>query len=47
VRSLAELESDWTIDDMQLAHEVLDELDRAEAEGRRRARQEAESQRRR
>jgi hypothetical protein len=35
VASLAELERDWSLDDGALAHELLDELDRAEAESRR------------
>jgi hypothetical protein len=37
VSSLADLERDWTIDSIADAHHWLDELDRAEVEGRRRA----------
>ena len=32
VASVAELERDWTIDDVAAAHEWLDELERVEAE---------------
>ena len=34
VASVADLERDWTIDDIAIAHEWLDELERVEAEAR-------------
>jgi hypothetical protein len=37
VRSEAELEAEWSIDDVVMAHGVLDAIDAAEAEARRRA----------
>jgi hypothetical protein len=42
VRSEAELDADWSIDDVAIAHELLDELDFVEAKARREAKQEAE-----
>jgi hypothetical protein len=47
VRSLTELENDWTLEDAQIAHELLDELDRAEHVMHENARREAEANARR
>jgi hypothetical protein len=43
VASLAELERDWSLDDMAEMHEILDMLEHADSEARRRARREAEA----
>ncbi len=42
VASVAELERDWSIDDGQDAHDVLDAIEHAEAEARRRAERDRE-----
>lgn len=39
VASLAELERDWSIDDVDMANDVLDALEAAEAQGLKAARQ--------
>lgn len=42
VRSLAELEEDWSVDDIEEAHEMLDAIEHAEADARQRAAQKRE-----
>lgn len=43
VHSEEEIEREWSCDDLLMGHDVLDALDAAEAEGRRRAKAAAEA----